>query len=154
MNSKVQSAVEALRKVDSLEALRELAETLSCRAESPGGFVYNQGWEDKVSARKRALYLAAKGEQKNIIDQTDRAQFLHQKDAAGENLVEQTAFRIFAQNGASPSEALTGAIDFIWGGGKTSEADSLWGQALSEWCRSLSGDIHRIFLPMQAKRSP
>jgi hypothetical protein len=123
---------------------------LSCRAESPDGLVY-KGWSKKVSARQLALHIA-KEKGMNIIDQTDRAQFLHLTDADGENLVEQTAYRIFAQNGASPSEALTGALEFISGGGRTSSDDSLWGRALSEWYRSLTGNVNTVFLPIEAKK--
>ena len=138
--------IQRIRKAVTLEQIQGIAREFPARAVGEGGLLYSQQ-VGGVKSEVIALEVADKTSQA-IINHTPRAQFLAHPEVA--NAIQETAQRIFAQQGQGPVQAGQSAVDFLYGNPKaiaqspTSLEGCLWGEASREFVGSLRGDVQVI----------
>jgi hypothetical protein len=134
--SDVTAALAELSNATTLEDISRIASGLSASAEGSGGILYS-GTVGAASAGNVARSIAAATGQ-NIIDNTPRGDFLS-KSAVYDQITS-----VLESQGVSQANIQSMATDFLYGNSAETKADSLWGQASSEYAGSLTGDITMV----------
>lgn len=146
--------IERIEAAQSLDEIRTIVRSSPAQAQGEGGILYS-GKVGNVPSEIIAKELAHKTGLP-IINDTARAQFLGGKTV--EDAIRDSAQRIFEDQGESTVSSRNFSESFLYGDGKAtpespvSVRNSLWGEASSEFARSLHGTVVVVSSAANAER--